>query len=245
MPEPNHKALEFEELPLPDPWHLYLLKTSKAPLAGDELARLRGVVSAVQRAATTGWNLTPQTFLQIWKISVEGSPALYEANLATWLPSVGLGVWPNRKPPQRPSQETAMDAAASIFSGEEPELPAYHLVHISAGHKAAEHAADKMLGQGMVQQLFSAKSFNEMRAQGKKYFVETILEPSYKRASFHIPILELAAFGSNATSDRIEEWMCGADLYLRESAEDKGVVILSRRDLRAILEPFARTVGTS
>lgn len=238
MPEPGGKNPEIVEISLPDPWHLYLLKTSNVPLIHQELSAVRTVVSAIQRAATVEWKLRAHTFLQTWKIAVEGNPALYEANLGKWLPTIGLGVWPNRNPPRRLTQSSAMDAAAAMFSGEEPELSTYYLVYISGGETAAEHAAETMLGRGMLQQLFTAKSFSDLQEQGKKVFLDKIEEQAYKRSRYYTPLLESATFAA-ATSEQIGEWMCGADLYLRESAEDKGLLILSRRDLRSILEPLS------
>jgi hypothetical protein len=52
---------------------------------------------------------------------------------------------------------------------------------------------------------------------------------------FYVPLLEFGSL-ARATSDQLETWLCGASLYIRESFEDTGILIVSREPLAPLLE---------
>jgi hypothetical protein len=46
----------------------------------------------------------------------------------------------------------------------------------------------------------------------------------------------LAAFTSDITAQQVDQWMCGALVYLRESEEDGGLLLLSRQELTPVFK---------
>ena len=129
-----------------------------------------------------------------------------------------------------------MDAAAAMFAQQPTDLPAYRLMHISGSGEAPAHAVRTLLGQGIVQRLWTPDAWPATRQLGKETYLPRIGEASLRRAAFHIPVFELAAFPSVVTAPQIDEWMCGAHAYLRESEEDGGLLLLSRRELAPVLQ---------
>ena len=228
--------LTVREHAVPVPWQAYTVALPASPVRGEALGQVRALVAAIETFLSVDCDLQGQTFLQSWRLATEGTAAMYEANIGRWLPSVGLGIFPNRRAPARMTRETAMDAAAAMFARQPVDLPAYRLMHVSGSGDAPAHALQTMLGQGIVQRLWTPDAWTTTKQLGKDAYLPRITEASLRRAAFHMPVLELAAFTSDATAQQIERWMCGAHAYLRESEEDGGLLLVSRRDLIPIFQ---------
>ena len=223
--------LTVREHAVPVPWQAYTVALPAAPVRGEALGQVRAFVGAIETFLSVDCDLQGQTFLQSWRLATEGTAAMYEAHIARWLPSVGMGIFPNRRAPTRMTRETAMDAAAAMFARQPADLPAYRLMHVSGTGDAPAHALQTLLGQGIVQRLWTPDAWPATRQLGKDAYLPRITEASLRRAAFHMPVLELAAFTSDTTAQQVDGWMCGAHAYLRESEEDGGLLLLSRRDL--------------
>lgn len=219
-------------------WEAYLVEAPRPPAGDDEAAVLRALTAGLRLIAERGWKLTGHTFLQLWKISVDGTAALYEENLQRWQPAVGLGVRPLGSPPRRMTAEAAMDHAAALITGDEPELSAYHLAHVSAGPEAGAHAEAVLLGRGMILTLFTAQPLPEELRAGRNAFLPRISDSAYRAYPFYLPVLDAAALPGTPV-DQLKEWLGGAELYLRESPEDRALLIVSSRPLRQILDRAA------
>jgi hypothetical protein len=61
-----------------------------------------------------------------------------------------------------------------------------------------------------------------------------IKDPSFNCYPFYVPLLDEKGLTS-ATEEQLEAWFCGASVYIRESFEDKGILIASRQPLKAIM----------
>ena len=231
---PAQLTLRYQAVPVP--WQAYTIALPAAPVRGEVLQHVRTLVDTIDTFLTVDCELQGETFLQSWRLATEGTAPLYEANISHWLPSVGLGVFPNRCAPARMTREAAMDAAAAMFARQPADLPAYRLMHVSGSGNASTHAIKTLLGQGIVQRLWAPHAWPATKQLGKKAYLPRIMEPSLRRAAFHIPVFELSAFTSDVTTPQIDEWICGAQAYLRESEEDGGLLLLSRRDLIPVIQ---------
>ena len=68
---------------------------------------------------------------------------------------------------------------------------------------------------------------------------EPIVEQTFKSMAFHAPLL-MAGSIEAASAEQLEEWMGGARLMIRESFEDKGLLILGKE---ALLRPLLDQIG--
>ncbi len=241
MPELSRSMLRYEELPIAPDWEAYVVHAPPPPAPSEEAAVLRAFVSGLRMIAERRWQLTCEVFLQIWKIAVEGNAALYEDNLAIWQPSVGVGIWPHRKAPRRMTQASAMDHAADIMTGSEPELSSYHLCRVSGGDEAGRHAESQLIGRGMILEMYSPGGFSELQTAGRQVFLPGIADTVYRGFPFYLPVLD-AATVAGAEAAQLARWTCGAELYLRESLEDHTLFILSHRPLREIMTRAAEMI---
>ena len=209
------------------PWVGAFLPYSDWPLPENEKTVAHQTVRAVADLALSVLPAAAHVFLQTWKIALEGAAPLYEENIGHWLPSIGMGVWPLREPPRRLSQADAMDCAAAMLTGDEPSRSTNYLSYVSAGEQPAAHALDATAGTGLLFSLFSEEPFAMVAARTKRVFLPAIRDTTLQNCRFYMPLIDKASLPA-ATPALLETWMCGGHTYVRESAEDGGLLILSR-----------------
>jgi hypothetical protein len=147
-----------------------------------------------------------------------------------WLPRLGLGVWPDRQPPTIWTKEDFRNLAP----GEKPRTLMDQVFRITKSHEARVDAADTMLGLGAIVQVFTRDSGEEYLKKARALLLPPIKDPSYTCFPFYIPLLELKSM-TGAASEKVESWFCGASVYMRESVEDKGVLLASSQPFDAVL----------
>ncbi len=201
------------------------------PSSAEQRDALLGSLEAWVGALAREHGLIREVFLQVWKLGAKGAGGLYGENVQRWLPARGLGIWPGRRPPQRMTQEIAMDCAAAMLANEEQPLASHPVAHVSAGPQAGEHALRTLFGTELtVQMLFGPEERTRWPEKSRESFVPVISEAAFQRERFYLPLFD-AALLEGATGEQLSSWTCGASLYLRESAEDKAVLVLSRYEL--------------
>jgi hypothetical protein len=92
-----------------------------------------------------------------------------------------------------------------------------------------------MLGTGVALEIVMPAGEEAFLKQSRALLLPPIREPGFRRYPFYIPIVEPGAM-EPASSKQLDRWFCGASAYIRESVEDKGILIASREPLAPILE---------
>ncbi len=91
-----------------------------------------------------------------------------------------------------------------------------------------------MLPFGPLLEFLSTEDSEALFGRAEAALLPSIQDPSYTCFPFYLPLLESKTLKS-ATPAQLETWFCGAMIYLRQSFEDKGIIIASRESLTAIL----------
>jgi hypothetical protein len=228
--------MKLKPIKLPSPWQASLLGVGAFPMPVGELDPMRLLLQAFSEIAAREHGLQHEVLLQLWNLSPQTGGEILSANVSEWAPKFGLGVWPDRKPPQAWTEETLVDAAAAVFRGDEPMRPSNRLLRLTIPKNRQIDAADKMRGFGVQLELFSKDSIETIEERGKKFFLPTITERRFQREPFYLPLLDHASLCRADSASQIESWICGVDIYIRESAEDRGILILSRFELEPLVE---------
>lgn len=214
---------------LPSPWQAILFRVDAFPQSLAEGAPVAFFLEALlQRIVSAHPALHQQVLLQFWKLSAETGSDVLAEHATDWDPEYGLGMWPGRRPPQRWNDTMAMDAAAAIFRGDEPELPAYRLLRLKAEQAELAEAVEEFRGLGVLLQSFSLKAPEALDGDLNNRYLPEITDPGFRRADFVFPLLDCRILASARSAEQINQWLCGIDLYIRESPEDKGILLLSR-----------------
>jgi hypothetical protein len=144
------------------------------------------------------------------------------ANGRAWLPMTGLGVWPDREPPRLWTSDDFLDREFG-----QPLQPLMHTVfHISGGEEASDHARDVMLGSGTVVHALLQKSPEEYHAVMRDLLLPPITDEALRGHPFYIPLIEAKSLPT-VPGSKLDAWMGPASIYLRESVEDHGVLVIS------------------
>ena len=223
---PLNKKVELRPIPMPGArdWQGAM---ADAPRTLDEAAELLEQLPTFWNASTKKPVLVSEVFLQVWRMGFAKAGPRYAENIQRWLPIASFGVWPGRRPPQRATLEIAMDCAAAVLTNQEQPLAAHAVSRVSAGREAAQHAFETMFGLGMtVQMLFpSTEAADTFSATSIEIFLPNIADPAFRHERFYLPLFDIALL-KTATDAELDDWMCGANGYLRESPEDQSVLLV-------------------
>lgn len=233
--------LVMEEVGVEQPWQALVLRASfpLEPVAKQAIARFLTALTDLLEAERA--DLRREVFLHAWKLEDAELNSAFHQNVSRWRPSLGMGIWPNRKPPGGWTESSFMDAAATKMTGEEPELPAYKLFHLGGEPKHTREAAELVFGIGATTQMFTRESFAELQSKGKAEYLPAIVDSIYTHADFYLPLLDRSSLLTARSPGELDTLMCGVEVYIRESPEDGGVLLLSRVPLTPLLERIRLT----
>lgn len=220
---------------LPPPWEGLLLPVSGFPVPESELLPAQWFFRRLTRVIRKEMALSPEVFIQMAHLVYEGGGSIrFSDHGREWLPKLGLGVWPDRPPPTIWSKEDFRNLAP----GEKPRTLMEQVFRITKSDEAKENAADTMLGLGTIVQILTRDSTEVFLRKAREVLLPPIKDPSYVCFPFYIPLLEQKSI-AGATLEKLESWLSGASLYIRESVEDVGILIMSGETL----VPFLKSLG--
>ncbi len=148
-----------------------------------------------------------------------------------WQPQQGLGVWPDREPP---TLWTPADFHY-LKPGEKPKDFMYQLFRVSGSLPVKEQARDVMLGLGTIIEIMTEGSSDGLLQKSRDLLLPPIKERAFRSFRFYLPLLERKSL-EGAKPGQLDDWFCGASVYIRESFEDKAILIASRVPLEPILK---------
>jgi len=219
-------AIHVQAISVPQPYHAAQIEVGSFPLGGDISPRVSAFVTSLVAVASTG-GVTADVFLQTEYL--KNGRDRFNPHIREWLPESGLGVWPDRAPPE-------LWKLTDIFRmalGE--RVPLINRVdRLAAGPQANQAALQVMLGSGMVMTIGHAGSTDDLLKHYRDVYLPGIKEPSLRIFPFYVPLLDLNSL-HNRKAEELERWLGGTLLYLRESPSDRAVLMISPTDLSTLL----------
>ncbi len=210
----------LRQIQAPEKWQAYVLKTTY-PVAENQLQAYRLAVKQLLAARSEFHPPVAQEVLfQFDRFRPEDVPLL-QARASEWLPDIGLGFWSHRGAPTLWTRDEFMN------STQEELRPLMHRVfRIQQEKKALESAWDTLSGTGVLLR-FAVANPGEFYEAAVQYYRPQITEISFQSFPFYVPLLDGESL-RNASEDDLQNWMCGATAYLRESSEDGGMLMVLR-----------------
>ncbi|HUA21503.1 MAG TPA: hypothetical protein VMB25_22310 [Bryobacteraceae bacterium] len=226
-PSAHTLRIPLQVIAAPAPYQAYVLPVRHFPIAPKDLAPLKWFWEQLVTNLVATQRLSSQVFLQLTQY--QGGSQRFAKFGPSWMPALGLGVWPDRPPPTPWTREEFR----RVIPGKEPLRPLADQVLQVNGDPAAARA--EMLDIGSVLEFLTPENDKSLLDKAKKALLPGIKDPSYRVYSLYIPLLEGKSV-AGARADQLANWLCGALVYLRESFEDKGILIVSRTPLQPILQ---------
>jgi len=212
------------------PWEAYLLPVSGFGIPEEELIPVKAFLQQLTATLLQDGSLSLEVFIQLMQLHWGGGPERLAAHGREWLPMLGLGVWPDREPPRF----WTMEDFKNVTPGEKPRTLMDQIFRISTTIEARLDACSVLLGLGTIVQMMTVDSSDVFLERARSVLLSPITDPSYTCFPFYLPLLEAKSIASHS-AEEIETWLCGASVYVRESKQDNGILIVSRDPLRGIL----------
>ena len=222
IPVPLHDELA--------PWLAALLPVQAFPMTAAERYVSATMIAGLHQLLLASSKLHLHLYLQSWKLMGNRGADILNDHLSSWWPVIGCGVWPDREPPRAWTEERLSDSAAALFTGDEVPLMNHKLFRLSVETAQRPLAAETIQGFGGLLELFSAAETPEWEKRLRERYLPTITEKRFRNEKFYVPLIDRASLAATRTASALDASLAGASVCLRESAEDKGVLLLWRSD---------------
>jgi hypothetical protein len=227
----EHGLLRLEVIPLQQPHEAVILPVSAFPMPEHESRLVGRFLERLSAVVAAQWGLAAEVFIHMAHLQhKDGSASRFSSQGKNWLPKLGLGVWPDRPAPTIWTK----DDFFHLVPGERLRTLRNHVFQISRSPEAREDARRSMLGWGSVIQIMTSGGEQIFFQRSRELLLPPITDPCFNCFPFYVPLMERKSLTS-VEPKTLESWFCGGYVYIRESAEDLGVLIASRHALRPAL----------
>jgi hypothetical protein len=227
----TRSSVLLTSIPVPRPWEAYLLRVSGFPMPEPELTPVKELLRELTAVLAKEHRLSSEVLVQFAQLHLGDGYLRLSAHGREWLPEVGLGVWPDRDPPTL----WTVGYFASLRVGETPRPPMYQLLRITTAVEMRNQARDVMLGLGTILQIMTSDDTVTLLKKTKAVLHALIKDPSFTSFPFYIPLFEAASL-AKATAGELDSWFCDIPVYIRESGEDNGILLVSRNPIGPLLQ---------
>jgi hypothetical protein len=228
---PQTRVVEISHEKLRPPFELYSIPVSGFPIPPEEQAVLRDCLDQLIPGIIRTFALSPEVFIQFTELNRGDASDRFSAHGRDWLPSTGLGVWVDRPAPTLWTKEYFL----SLKMGEMPRRVMHQLFRVTTTTVKRLEAISVMLGCGTVLACLMREPTELFLDQSKQLLLPRITETCYAHFPYYIPLFELKTL-RDALAQQLDEWFCGALVYIRESLEDSAILIASREPLKLVFE---------
>ena len=223
--------LTLKVISLAAPWEAHLLSVSGFPAPESELSPAQLFLQNLSGILAGQGGLASEVFVQFNQLHRRDGPARFGAYVRAWMPRVGLGAFPDEPPPAGYTKEDF----EGLAPGEKPRPLMHQLFRITTSQQARDQARDVMLGLGTVVQVWISGKTEVFLDRGRQLLLPPIKDPMLTAFTFYVPLFRVKTLAGASTA-QLEDWFCGASVYIRESAEDNAILIASREPLESIFK---------
>lgn len=172
---------------------------------------------------------THESYVALHQVRERGVIELFADHASAWLPEAILGVWTHLPAPQMMTAETLMEADPQSRTGSR----IHSLFRVTTGAKACLEAMTTMAGTGTSIQIVSQMDSDKLLRNLKDLFLGFIKERIFRIFPWYIPLLSARSL-EEPIADLTVQALSDITLYIRESPEDGGILLLAREPLEDV-----------
>ena len=213
-----------QHLKAPAPWSAVVL-TQPFPVPAERRPAYRQFVDTLLRLlpeAQSPYEL--EAFLQMDRIDHRKESSLLR-DLGSLLGDYGLGYYPDQPPPTTWTTEEVL----ALFPPAKLRPLFYNVMRVQPDQASVNKIQGIFLGGGAFVRAFCAGK-DVFYARATTQFKPLVAERKLRMFPYYAVQLTRHAI-ETADTVTMDAWTCGAQLYLRESNEDNGLLILRKGDL--------------
>jgi len=223
-------TITLKSVPAPKNYEAYLLPVSGYPMPQTEFDQTGGFLRVFCNATAQRWSLTSEVFMQLEQLDAAGCREAFQDNAGMWIPQAGLGVWVDRDPPQKWTEAEL----ANIVPGDKLRPIMFQVFRVSTEQKTRVDARCTMLQFGPVLEIQTPQGEAYLQSSSP-IFKEGISDRSFTCFPYYVALMEAKTI-SNAKPEQLNLWFRGMSVYVRQSFEDKGILIAAAAPLGPIFE---------
>jgi hypothetical protein len=176
-----------------------------------------------------------ESFIQMSHVREQETTHLFADHARNWIPETVLGVWTHRPAPRMRRMEDMEDIESA--TGMPPVL--HSVFRVTADANARLDAMTTMAGTGCGLQLVSHVDSLVLLQDLKELFLSFIQDRVFRIFPWYVPLIEKAAL-IESMEPLASSTLRGISLYIRESPEDGGILIVSAQPLAEIFAQLGR-----
>lgn len=167
-----------------------------------------------------------ESYVALHQMRLQETNELFADHAPAWLPETVLGVWTHLPAPRMMTSEALMEMDPASPSS----MRMYTLFRVTTGANACLDAMETMAGTGTGIQILSEIDSERLLRNLKDIFLDFLKERIFRIFPWYIPLLTMKSLEEPiaALTGRALQHI---PLYIRESPEDGGILMLSREPL--------------
>jgi len=228
-------VLELTPVECASPFQAFCVPDISFPLSADLRPPIILLVKTLLAAAEKLGLSTPALWLDTQQLHQDGGSKMYGLHARQWSPEMGFCFDPSEAAPRK----LRFDDLLNMEYGTQPRLADRSCIFVSNVQQSFA-AYEVMGGRGLASLLCFREA--DTLAAAQRYMQHTrqalkryMAEGEFQNFKYYFPLLTSGSI-AGASAQQLSEWLTEADLYLRESAETKELVIVGGRSLEHLLE---------
>jgi hypothetical protein len=216
--------------------HAGWLRLPKLPIERDLRHLLIETVELIHEAAEkfVERKIAQDIYLQMTQLERPSGPQIISRNGSRWKPLFGLGIWPDREPPQ-PINE---DDFKNLSPGQSPRETTYQLLHICASEEfVRKEVIGQVAGSGALLLVLADEEWGQVQRDAISERLEaSMTAEAFMGYPFYFPLLDAKSLESLHRSD-IDAIFPEVTVYIREDLSKNAIFFLSRIPLDSLFSP--------
>lgn len=229
------QQLHLREIEAPYGWTAAILAMDFPAVARLQPHYAAIITELLARIPAFERSTSAELFLQFDRCAPDREIPILQQNARSWQPEFGLGVWLDQEPPTLWSKEEFLAAAPGTLR---PVIN--RAVRLEPDPAVQADAWQRLLGSGVLVRVATPRPGAFLQG-ATEYLQQRITEPSLSSFPFYLPLLTAAALRKPQWiyEGGLDTWLPEADGYIRESAEDGGLLVLARQRPETFWPPLA------
>ena len=210
------------------------IRLPSLPLEAAQRTKLREAVRAMHARVNHAWKqpLVHEVYVQMTQVERPAGPLLLSRNGALWMPSPGVGVWPDKAPPRSMSVRDF----ELLAPGEEMVPVSHQLLRLNARDEAMRvDALNALSGTGAMLWMLVPEDWNAARQRVSSWLEKRMTEESFRGHPFYAPLLDADSLVAMSAHE-LTACLDGVALYCREDLAERAMLVISPRPLRMLFE---------
>ncbi|HEY7418173.1 MAG TPA: hypothetical protein VH593_23540 [Ktedonobacteraceae bacterium] len=173
---------------------------------------------------------THESYIALHQTRTRETIELFADHARDWLPETILGVWTHLSAPHLMTSEAMME----MVDQSQAALRVPTLFRVTTGIQGCLDAMSTMAGTGTGIQIVSRIEATKLLCNLKDLFLDFIKERLFRIFPWYVPLLTMKSL-EDPIAPLTEQALTDISLYIRESLEDGGILILSCEPLEEVL----------